>query len=164
MEPTLGLGSHVLVQALTDAPVVGEVVVFHPPVGAVREECGPIPHVIRLGGGACLRPVPEPSNEKFVKRIVAEQGDTISIVEGHLIRNGVRVSEPYIRRCGSSPECTFPTPIVIAAGHWFMLGDNRGESDDSRFWGPIPTAWIIGRARPCSVVGIACVEAELPPI
>lgn len=34
------------------------------------------------------------------------------------------------------------TPV----GHWFLMGDNRGESDDSRFWGPVPTAWIIGTA------------------
>ena len=45
-----------------------------------------------------------------------------------------------------SPECNFPTPIKIPAGHWFMMGDNRGESDDSRFWGPVPTGWIIGEA------------------
>jgi signal peptidase I len=36
--------------------------------------------------------------------------------------------------------------ITVPAGHWFMMGDNRGESDDSRFWGPVPTGWIIGGA------------------
>jgi signal peptidase I len=43
-------------------------------------------------------------------------------------------------------ECNFLTPIKIPAGRWFMMGDNRGESDDSRFWGPVPTSWIIGGA------------------
>ena len=44
----------------------------------------------------------------------------------------------------SQPECNFPTPITIPAGEWFVIGDNRGESDDSRFWGPVPTSWIVG--------------------
>ena len=39
------------------------------------------------------------------------------------------------------------TPIKIPAGEWFMMGDNRGESDDSRFWGPVPTSWITGVVR-----------------
>ena len=58
----------------------------------------------------------------------------------------MREKDSYIRACGASPECNFPTPIKIPAGHWFMMGDNRGESDDSRFWGPVPTGWIIGEA------------------
>ena len=41
----------------------------------------------------------------------------------------------------------FPDAHQIPAGHWFMMGDNRGESDDSRFWGPVPTGWIIGEAH-----------------
>lgn len=56
----------------------------------------------------------------------------------------VRESDPYIRSCGPAPECSFPDPIKIPAGYWFMMGDNRGASDDSRFWGPVPTAWIVG--------------------
>ena len=86
----------------------------------------------------------------FIKRIVGGPGDVISIVEGHVIRNGVHEKDSYIRPCAvsGSPECNFPKSIRIPAGHWFMMGDNRGESDDSRFWGPVPTAWIIGGAFP----------------
>ena len=71
-----------------------------------------------------------------------------SIVEGHVIRNGTREPDRYIRPCANpkAPECNFPTPVKIPAGHWFMMGDNRGESDDSRFWGPVPTGWIVGGA------------------
>ncbi|HTC73490.1 MAG TPA: signal peptidase I, partial [Solirubrobacteraceae bacterium] len=76
----------------------------------------------------------------------------IYIKEGHVYRKAagtsqfVREQDSYIRECGVSPECNFPTPIKIPAGHWFMMGDNRGESDDSRFWGPVPTGWVIGQA------------------
>jgi signal peptidase I len=127
-------------------PHVGEIAVFHPPKDAEQEVCGPTPHVIKLGGGACSQPEPEKSSVNFIKRIVAGPGDVISIVEGHVVRNGKREHDSYIRPCGASPECNFPTPIKIPAGHWFMMGDNRGESDDSRFWGPVPTGWIIGGA------------------
>jgi signal peptidase I len=78
--------------------------------------------------------------------VVAGPGDTIYIKEGHVYLNGKREKDSYIRECGESAECNFPTPIKIAPGHWFMMGDNRGNSEDSRFWGPIPTAWVIGEA------------------
>ncbi len=149
MLPTLAIGQRVLVNRIGmdfSEPHVGEIAVFHPPEGAEQEECGPVAHVIKLGGAACAAPVPKKSNVNFIKRIVGGPGDVISIVEGHVIRNGTREKDSYIRQCGSSPECNFPTPIRIPAGHWFMMGDNRGESDDSRFWGPVPTGWIIGEA------------------
>jgi signal peptidase I len=109
--------------------------------------------VIKLGGAACSTPVPrEDSGTNFIKRVVAGPGDEIYIKEGHVYRKAagkstfVREHDSYIRECGVSPECNFPDPIKIPAGHWFMMGDNRGESDDSRFWGPVPTGWIIGAA------------------
>ena len=155
MEPTLRVGQRVLVNRIGmdfSEPHVGEIAVFHPPEGAEQEECGPTPHVISLGGAACDSAVPEMSSVNFIKRVVAGPGDEIYVKEGHVFRKAAGKSEfvaeqdPYIRACGSSPECNFPKPIKIPAGHWFMMGDNRGESDDSRFWGPVPTSWIIGGA------------------
>jgi signal peptidase I len=156
MEPTLAIGQRVLVNRIGmdfGEPHVGEIAVFHPPEGAEQEECGPKPHVIKLGGPACAEPVPKvESSVNFIKRIVAGPGDAIYIKEGHVFRKAAGTStfkaekDSYIRPCGVSPECSFPTPIEIPAGHWFMMGDNRGESDDSRFWGPVPTGWIIGQA------------------
>jgi signal peptidase I len=150
MEPTLAIGQRVLVNRIGmdfSEPHVGEIAVFHPPRDAEQEVCGPNPHVIRLGGAACSQPEPTRSGVNFIKRIVAGPGDVISIVEGHVIRNGKREADSYTRPCSASlPQCNFPTPIKIPPGHWFMMGDNRGESDDSRFWGPVPTGWIIGGA------------------
>jgi signal peptidase I len=149
MEPTLAIGQRVLVDRIGmhfGDPHVGEIAVFHPPLDAQQQVCGPVPHVIRPGGAACAEPEPRDSGVNFIKRVVAGPGDVISIVEGHVIRNGRREKDSYIRPCDGAPECNFPTPIRIPAGHWFMMGDNRGESDDSRFWGPVPTGWIVGGA------------------
>jgi signal peptidase I len=155
MEPTLAIGQRVLVNRIGmdfTEPHVGEIAVFHPPEGAEQEECGPSPHVIKLGGAPCSEPVPKESSVNFIKRVVAGPGDEIYIKEGHVYRKAagksafVREQDSYIRECGVSPECNFPDPIKIPSGHWFMMGDNRGESDDSRFWGPVPTGWVIGQA------------------
>jgi signal peptidase I len=99
-------------------------------------------------GEACPESAPEEdTNLNFVKRIVAGPGDVIYIKEGHVYRNGKREKDPYIRPCGeSSRECNFPVPIKIPPGHWFMMGDHRGFSNDSRYWGPVPIGWIVGGA------------------
>ena len=60
--------------------------------------------------------------------------------------NGKVQNEPFIRECSPGNDCNFPDPITVPPDHWFMMGDNRGASDDSRFWGPVPKKWIIGRA------------------
>jgi len=155
MEPTLAINQRVLVNRIGmdfSDPHVGEIAVFHPPEGAEQEECGPTPHVIKLGEAPCAEPVPKESSVNFIKRVVAGPGDEIYIKEGHVFRKAagksqfVREHDSYIRACGESPECSFPKPIKIPPGHWFMMGDNRGESDDSRFWGPVPTGWVIGAA------------------
>ncbi len=146
MEPTLKVEQRVLVNRLFGKPHVGEIAVFTPPAGAVHGICGPVPHTIPFGGAACDQPVPQKSETTFIKRIVAGPGDTVYVKEGHVYRNGVREQDSYIRACGASPECNFPTPIEIPPGHWFMMGDNRGASEDSRFWGPVPASWIIGEA------------------
>jgi signal peptidase I len=150
MEPTLTVGQRVLVNRIGmsfSGPHVGEIVVFHPPEGAENEQCGPLPRTtVDYGGAACDQTNPDEASVNFIKRIVGGPGDLISIREGHVYRNGKREADSYIRACGGVQECNFPTPIRIPPGHWFMMGDNRGESDDSRFWGPVPTGWIIGGA------------------
>jgi signal peptidase I len=149
MEPTLEVGQRVLVDRVGmhfGEPKIGEIMVFHPPKDAEQQVCGPAPHMVTPGGAACDAPEPEEASVNFIKRVVAGPGDTLYIKEGHAYVNGKREKDSYITPCGSSSECNFPTPIKIPAGHWFMMGDNRGESDDSRFWGPIPTSWIIGQA------------------
>jgi signal peptidase I len=147
MEPTLDVGQRVLVNRFIyhfQDPEPGDIVVFHPPAGADRgTECG-VPHG---GEEACPKPTPGESSQTFIKRIVAGPGDTLSVKDGHPVVNGVeKKDEPYINPCGSGGACNLPKAIKIPPGYYFMMGDNRGQSDDSRYWGPIPRGWIIGEA------------------
>jgi signal peptidase I len=147
MEPTLDIGQRVLVNRLIyhfSDPSIGDIVVFHPPAGADSgTECGVNPGP----GEPCPKPTAAESSQNFIKRIVALPGDTLSIREGHPVVNGVeKKDEPYIRPCGPSSACNMPKTITIPPDEYFMMGDNRGASDDSRFWGPVPRSWIIGKA------------------
>jgi signal peptidase I len=149
MEPTLDVGQRVLVNRIGNRfsdPEVGEVMVFHPPKGSEQElQCGN-PNQGDSHPQPCGTPTGGKSDVNFIKRVVAGPGDTLAIVDGHVIRNGRRAKESYIRECGGGGGCNFRRPITIPPDHWFMMGDNRGESDDSRFWGPVPKKWIIGGA------------------
>jgi signal peptidase I len=149
MEPTLKIGQRVLVDRVLyhfRDPHAGDVVVFHPPEGAENgQECGDRD----TGEGtnaACNLPTPEESDTNFIKRIVAGPGDRLSIHDGHPVVNGVEANEDFIRACRGGNLCNLPRQITIPPGHYFMMGDNRGQSDDSRFWGPVPRSWIIGEA------------------
>ncbi len=146
MVPTLTIGQRALVNRLGERfsnPEVGDVVVFHPPAGAERNnQCGSPPE----DGAPCSKPTAERSDTNFIKRVVAGPGDRLKIDDGHVILNGKRQRESFARACGGGGACDFPTEITIPAGHYFMMGDNRGASQDSRYWGPVPEKWIIGGA------------------
>ena len=148
MEPTLDVGQRILVNRFlyhfTD-PSIGDIVVFHPPAGADNgePECGVKPK----DGEPCPEPTAAESSQNFIKRIVAGPGDTLSVKGGHPVVNGVeKKDESYILACGQAPACNMSKQIKIPPDHYFMMGDNRGASDDSRFWGPVPRDWIIGEA------------------
>ena len=147
MLPTLPPGSHVTV-ALDPkyVPKVGDIVVFHPPSGA--EPGSPVCGNRDQGAGhsaACDMPTAGESSLTFIKRIVAAPGDTLQIVGGRTVRNGQPATEPFVGPCGPDPMCNFRTPVKVPPGYYFVLGDDRGASDDSRFWGPVRRQWILGR-------------------
>lgn len=150
MEPTLDVGQRVLVNRFLyhfKDPQIGDVVVFHPPIGADNgQECG-VPGGKPKTGEPCPLPTPGRSDQNFIKRIVAGPGDTLAVKNGHPVVNGVeQKDESFINPCGGGVVCNMPKEITIPADHYFMMGDNRGASDDSRFWGPVPRDWIIGEA------------------
>ena len=148
MEPTFKIGQQLVVSLNPHyVPKVGDIVAFHPPAGA--DPATPVCGNPNEGVGhsqACDAPTSKESSQTFIKRIVAGPGDTIRMINGHVYVNGVPAKESnYKIPCGGGPSCDFPAPIKIPPGDYFLLGDNRGASDDSRFWGPVPRAWIIGK-------------------
>jgi len=148
MEPTLDVGQRVLVNRLShrlgSEPKVGDVITFHPPSGAdeLPPRCGATP----APGQSCPLPTPGKSKQTFIKRVVGVAGDRIVVREGHVIRNGHATSEPFTATCGGGPSCDRPRAVTVPKGDVFVMGDNRGASDDSRFWGPVPLDWVIGAA------------------
>jgi signal peptidase I len=153
MEPTLKIGERIIVNRFSHRigtdPKLGDITVFYPPSGADTSNCGRAGEGPFYSGGpetrhACATPTKTHSDTTFVKRVVGLPGDTIAVVDGHVIRNGKKTKEPFASSC-SAAECNL-NPITVPKGMYFLMGDNRGNSDDSRFWGPVPRKWIIGKA------------------
>jgi signal peptidase I len=156
MEPTLQVGQQVAAERARSLRV-GDIVVFHPPVGAHAKD--PVCGSGLQGSGTnqpCDASAGQESGAVFVKRVVAGPGDMIAIVDGHAVRNGVRESEPYIAPCEAGAACSFPVAVRVPPDEYYVLGDNRGVSDDSRFWGPVPSGWIIGTVVHCSLLDTVC--------
>lgn len=131
MEVTLLPDQYVLVDKLTPrwAPYSrGDIVVFDPPES--WSPAGSVP---------------------FIKRIIGLPGDTIELREGKVFVNDVELDEPYVNTEDGVPQTTDPQPggateWVIATDQLLVMGDNRQNSADSRSFGPIEVAQVIGRA------------------
>jgi signal peptidase I len=152
MLPTLHIDQRILVDRIGthfSSPNVGDIVVFHPPRNYAEGCANPSEGEEQTGQDSsrpCGVAEAQPSSETFVKRVVGLPGDRIKILDGHVYRDGVRERDGYIDPCHDAGACTFPSAITVPRGDYYMMGDNRGASDDSRFWGPVPKAWIIGKA------------------
>jgi signal peptidase I len=141
MEPTIDIGDRILADRRDHSPQLGDVVIVHPPVGAMENRCG-TPRSDH-SKAPCGRATPGLSDIVFIKRVVAGPGDTVAFRDGLVVRNGRPVPEPYARSC-TDEICEMPQAITVPEDAWFLAGDFRGESDDSRFWGPVPTKAISG--------------------
>jgi signal peptidase I len=156
MVPTIPIGAWVDVDghAYDHAlPQLGDIVILHPPrseddMTADLPPCG----VRRRKSEMCARATPGLSAMKYIKRVVGLPGDRLSMRGGHLIRNGARAAEPFIAtdRCPDIDECDFPRAITVAPGRYFLLGDNRGASFDSRYWGPMPLHALLSKVVKCT--------------
>jgi signal peptidase I len=146
MESTLNISDRVLVEKVSyrfGDVRRGDVVVF------VHEEPGfeaPAPSNPITGFfsslGQAVGVVP-PSDRDFIKRVVGLPGDIIDCRRGKLVRNGQEVTESYLDEGTQTDNCKRTT---VPAGQLFVMGDNRANSQDSRFFGPIDRDDVVGRA------------------
>jgi signal peptidase I len=151
MVPTLAVGQRVLVDRVSfrfGDPGRGDVVVFKPPKGADNDVCG----ANHSAESPCPTPTSQRSDTNFIKRVVAVGGDQLKVEAGRVLlkKKGtttfVRQKEPFIQPSSDCDICNLSSAITIPKGSFFMMGDNRGASDDSRKWGPVPKKWMIGKA------------------
>jgi signal peptidase I len=139
MLPTFEVGDR-FVQVGASSAERGDIVTYNPPGDA--QSCA----VIQPLRSACPLPDDLRADVTFVHRVVAVGGDRLSIRNGRVYLRGVRQDEDFVRRECLGPGCDLPREITVPAGHYFVMGDNRGASSDSRVFGPVPEDWIIGRA------------------
>jgi signal peptidase I len=89
-----------------------------------------------------FKPPFAPDQPDYVKRVIGLPGDTVEIHDGSVWINGQRLSENYT--LGRTEPYDFRGPYHVPPGEYFVMGDNRSNSYDSRFWGPVPRNDIIG--------------------
>ncbi len=145
MVPTLEIGQRVLVDRVSyrfGDPDRGDIVVFKPPAGADTNSCG----VQHPGDTPCPEPTEDRSDTNFIKRVVGLPGDRLKVIDGAVYINGRRQNEDFARLDSECGICNLPGEITVPKDHYFMMGDNRGASADSREWGPVPKKWMIGQA------------------
>ena len=160
MEDTLLVGDHLLVDKLAYAPA-----------GPISKHL--LPYQEPKHGDIIVFRYPPDLNETLVKRLIGAPGDRLKIVNGVVYRNGVRLNEPYVyHKYSYDPNldnfpghCCLPVKedsaqqaqremltrnvsageLVVPAGRYFAMGDNRDNSSDSRYWGFVPRDNIIGK-------------------
>jgi len=142
MENNLLIGDHLLVNKM----------VYAPPVGSLEQTLMPAREVRR--GDVVVFKYPLEPERDFIKRVIGLPGDSIRIQHKKVFINGEPLGEPYVYlpRQANGGEAFFDlrrddmSEITVPQGHYFVMGDNRDNSHDSRFWGLLSREFLKGRA------------------
>jgi signal peptidase I len=143
MRDTLVEGDRVMVNKLSyrfGEPQRGDIVVFDPPGGSPNDgESFPAKVVRNISESIGLS---QPASE-FIKRVIATGGETIEIRDNQVLIDGSPLVEDYLADGMTMPNFD---AVTVPNNHVFVMGDNRTQSRDSRFFGTIPEGDIVGRA------------------
>jgi signal peptidase I len=146
MENNLLIGDHLLVNKF----------LFGPTTSALERAILPVRDVRR--GDVIVFKYPEEPDRDFIKRVIGLPGETLELREKRIYINGRKLDEPYVHfleppsaATGEHEVTSFDLrerygPVTVPAGHYFVMGDNRDNSQDSRYWGFLPRDYIKGRA------------------
>jgi signal peptidase I len=142
MENNLLIGDHLLVNKFVYAPTATGVEQAILPIDPIRR------------GEVIVFKYPEDPERDFIKRVIALPGETIELKKKRVYINGTQLDEPYVHYLTPPDEeggDDFDVrvrygPVTVPPGHLFMMGDNRDNSQDSRYWGFLPQAYVKGRA------------------
>ena len=142
MEPNLLIGDHLLVNKFVSAPTLS----------GVERTLLPIDVVHR--GDIIVFKHPKTPDRDLIKRTIGLPGETIELRDRRVYINGKPLDEPYARYlfpegAGDLPQTDVRRnfgPLTIPDGQYFMMGDNRDNSEDSRYWGSLPRDHVKGKA------------------
>ena len=143
MEPNLLIGDHLIVNKMSTAPTL------FPAERAV------LPRRDIQRGDVLVFKSPEEPDRDLIKRVIGLPGDRLELRRKRVYVNGARLDEPYVQYLEPPSETAPPKPgdlreeygpVTVPAGQYFMMGDNRDNSQDSRYWGFLPASYVKGRA------------------
>jgi signal peptidase I len=143
MEPNLLIGDHLIVNKMIFAPSVSRLERALLPGRAIRR------------GDVIVFKYPEEPERDFIKRVIGLPGDRVELRQKKLLINDKPLTEPYAHYLEPpAPIGAVPSddrresygPVTVPEGQYFMMGDNRDNSQDSRFWGFLPATYVKGQA------------------
>ena len=146
MENNLLIGDHLLVNKFVDAPTASSVERALLPIGEIRR------------GDVLVFKYPVEPDRDFIKRVIGLPGETLQLKDKKIFINGKPLDEPYVhfleppRGSSELSEVTSSDvrenygPVTVPPNQYFMMGDNRDNSADSRYWGFMPRDYVKGKA------------------
>ena len=149
MENNLLIGDHLLVNKFVFAPALSDLERTLLPIDPIRR------------GDIIVFKYPEQPDRDFIKRVIGLPGESVEVRNKKVYIDGQPIDEPYVHfifppepedNGGSTPDLPdFDVtrsygPVTVPDGHYFMMGDNRDNSQDSRYWGFMPVEYVKGKA------------------